>query len=477
MNFQDLLTKIRSIDESDNTSTSPTDTMLTGSQAIGGDPTDDFIKDVSATECGGMMTQMSPQKQQDNVTMNVSMNGSGTGGIRDLMSILKNIEQSDNKDIDVVVGGEMDTMPTEEFANEPNVQTAPVSAVTPTGNDLASKGGEAPKVNGGGNPMREALVQKLSAHYQSIKEAQGPAMPDQPINRITQNVKPQANRPGLAPGGDPKLYDIQVWLNNERGYNLKTDGLNGPATKQAYDKSMNFHTTSQNLDNPRTASVAQAIGGAIGGGIDWIETAWRNLKQGFNNSSPAAPPQMPKEGIEEGGITLRTNADGNLEPDPNGHTIEKQMALNQQVQAQQGAAVGTTASAEPAGEKDLGNGFVLTSIEAFGSTRPAVLDTQSNTYFILNKTETGSAIARTPAPYLTIKDGQTGASMGGPMTNAAMKKAGLIKEAKEDKFDALKHVKNPTKGEKEAAKDVKRSSYKDRADMLKSAEADGRLKD
>ena len=44
------------------------------------------------------------------------------------------------------------------------------------------------------------------------------------------------------------------------------------------------------------------------------------------------------------------------------------------------------------------------------------------------------------------------------------------------KFDALKHVKNPTKGEKEAAKDVKRGSYADRAAMLKSAEADGRLK-
>lgn len=45
-----------------------------------------------------------------------------------------------------------------------------------------------------------------------------------------------------------------------------------------------------------------------------------------------------------------------------------------------------------------------------------------------------------------------------------------------DKFDPLKHVKNPTKGEKDAAKDVKRGSYADRAAMLKSAEADGRLK-
>ena len=52
-----------------------------------------------------------------------------------------------------------------------------------------------------------------------------------------------------------------------------------------------------------------------------------------------------------------------------------------------------------------------------------------------------------------------------------------LAEAKSEKFDALKHVKNPTKGEKDAAKDVKRGNYGDRAAMLKSAEADGRLKD
>ena len=52
-----------------------------------------------------------------------------------------------------------------------------------------------------------------------------------------------------------------------------------------------------------------------------------------------------------------------------------------------------------------------------------------------------------------------------------------LSEAKGEKFDPLKHVKNPTKGEKDAAKDVKRGSYADRAAILKSAEADDRLKD
>ena len=79
-------------------------------------------------------------------------------------------------------------------------------------------------------------------------------------------------------------------------------------------------------------------------------------------------------------------------------------------------------------QQDLGNGFVLTSIDALGDTRKAVLDTRSNTHYILNKNDNGFAIARTPAPYLSIKDGKTGGSMGGPEIKAAMIKAGLINE-------------------------------------------------
>lgn len=73
MNFYDLSAKLRAIDES------------------------------SVTECGDMMpTPMiahAPQ-QSDSVTMNVSMNGSGPGGIKDLMDILRNIEQAAEHDHD-----------------------------------------------------------------------------------------------------------------------------------------------------------------------------------------------------------------------------------------------------------------------------------------------------------------------------------------------------------------------------------------
>ncbi len=78
---------------------------------------------------------------------------------------------------------------------------------------------------------------------------------------------------------------------------------------------------------------------------------------------------------------------------------------------------------------------------------------------------------------------------------AAAKKAGKLKEgtcsvckkkpcecstneSRQEKT-TMKHVKNPTAGEKKAAKDIKPgiAGYKDRVDMLKSAEKDGRLKE
>lgn len=52
-------------------------------------------------------------------------------------------------------------------------------------------------------------------------------------------------------------------------------------------------------------------------------------------------------------------------------------------------------------------------------------------------------------------------------------------EASHQAATTMKHVKNPTAGEKKAAKDIKPGvkGYKDRVDMLKSAEKDGRLKE
>jgi len=59
-----------------------------------------------------------------------------------------------------------------------------------------------------------------------------------------------------------------------------------------------------------------------------------------------------------------------------------------------------------------------------------------------------------------------------------LKECGSMYETSHQEKTTMKHVKNPTAGEKKAAKDIKPgiAGYKDRAAMLKSAEKDGRLK-
>lgn len=217
MNFQDLLAKMKSIDESNDLPTpditsaptsqgpsapdgaTPPEGADTASMtAECGDDmekpagvatstasqADTLLGEKGVEECGlpGMMGMpsgmMGTSKQQDNVTMNVSMNGSGAGGIRDLMDILRNLDGeqsgSDASIDDVVLGVEEDGADGNftSATNEPNPTMYDLDAVLPTGDDMHSKGREAPKVNGGGNPLAETLMARLSAHYQSIKERQ-----------------------------------------------------------------------------------------------------------------------------------------------------------------------------------------------------------------------------------------------------------------------------------------------------------------
>ena len=149
----------------------------------------------SLEECGdmpmpnGMMGMRNPE-QQDSISANISMNASGTGGIRDLMSILRNIENgddahgSDEHDMAIAIGGmdkpepllgmdEAESGGFDQATTAPDPQTAPTAAAFPTGNDMHSKGGnERPKVNGGGNPYAmaaESLIPRLSSLYQEVK--------------------------------------------------------------------------------------------------------------------------------------------------------------------------------------------------------------------------------------------------------------------------------------------------------------------
>lgn len=212
MNFLDLYKKMQQLDESVQPDT------LSECGGMG--------------ECGDMPMSHEPSKQQDSVNMNVSMNASGAGGIRDLMNILKNIDSitsqgSNEPDHDSVIidqpseepsevdfADEMETeddtgvqpvdtsapampsMPVEEepeFSNEPDPKSLAIAAVSAIGDDLFSKGKEAPKQAGGGNPWNvneSAIAAKLAKHYNEVK--------NRPVSEAQYNDR---NMPGY---GDPE---------------------------------------------------------------------------------------------------------------------------------------------------------------------------------------------------------------------------------------------------------------------------------
>lgn len=135
---------------------------------------------------GAMPSPMS--KQQDNVSMNLSMNGSGSGGIRDLMNILRNIEKGaddhshgDMPGLGGMLGGDDDgpkisimkkePVLGDEYANSPDELVAPMGAAVPGGDDLHKPKGSYPKAAGGDNPMAlEQLKSRLSSLYEKYKQ-------------------------------------------------------------------------------------------------------------------------------------------------------------------------------------------------------------------------------------------------------------------------------------------------------------------
>lgn len=185
MNFEDLIKKISTLDTPADAE-APVAVEVVAEDAV--DPVVQLRRDLGLDlfteskieECGEMPLLgdgmgMEAPKQQDNVSMNISLNGSGAGGIKDLMNILKGIEDGGDDAVAVSIdGGDMGDLENafdEEYANAPQEQTAPVDAVLPTGDDLHGQGAEAPKVNGGGNPMQETLMTQLSRLYTEIKES------------------------------------------------------------------------------------------------------------------------------------------------------------------------------------------------------------------------------------------------------------------------------------------------------------------
>lgn len=181
MNFQELIGKIAEIDkpiqqlkEERVATLVKSDMDLNAFKKLSG------LKEDQVDECGMSPMGGMPPKDEP-VTMNVTMNARGGESIRDLLDILTGkVTGGDDsvegpKGVIVAPGGMGDVDIDEKYANEPEAEVKPMTDVIPTGDDLASKGKEAPKVNGGGNPFavnefdESAFKQQLRNLYQEVK--------------------------------------------------------------------------------------------------------------------------------------------------------------------------------------------------------------------------------------------------------------------------------------------------------------------
>ena len=109
------------------------------------------------------------------------MNGSGAGGIKDLINIIKNIEGGssghDDGHDDVLVGMD-ETQPDGGFGstdNDKDTTTLDINAITGSGNDLHGNQGDHNDDRYAGfapvaNPVGESLVNRLAQMYNEIKE-------------------------------------------------------------------------------------------------------------------------------------------------------------------------------------------------------------------------------------------------------------------------------------------------------------------
>lgn len=168
MNFHELLNKMSELDRS-------VQEVSDADVEEGCGLTPSSMSDMPSSMMG---MRSSTPPQPDSINANVSLNASGKGGIKDLMDILRNIENGSSDempgfgDADVVIKKMSPMGLGDDFDNAPDEMYQGIDAVTQTGSDLHSKGIEKPAVAGGGNPMAvESLKERLQAHYNRIKEA------------------------------------------------------------------------------------------------------------------------------------------------------------------------------------------------------------------------------------------------------------------------------------------------------------------
>lgn len=140
------------------------------------------------TQCGMGECGMTPlatvdqgtAQQPNSINMNVNMSAAGSGGIKDLINILRNIEkdvESDDSSIKLFGRDDPESKTIvigDEYANSENSQTFPHSSViNPPSNDMHkpsnSRYNKTMASVSGNNPMTESLINRLSDLYFAVK--------------------------------------------------------------------------------------------------------------------------------------------------------------------------------------------------------------------------------------------------------------------------------------------------------------------
>jgi hypothetical protein len=192
MNFQNLISKIGALDTPVTQLKEQAEFKFSNDMDLNAVKKLSGLSESEVAECGmGPMGSMGGMSSPPPVTMNVSINASGTENIRDLMDLLKGADGGEDGAVSgpmgmISVGGDNDRRMDRaagdleievdeivDHANSPDEQYGTVADVTAKGNDLNSKGGnEAEKVNGGGNPydqVAEGLMAQLQNLYTEVK--------------------------------------------------------------------------------------------------------------------------------------------------------------------------------------------------------------------------------------------------------------------------------------------------------------------
>ncbi len=168
-------------------------------ESVEHDEEDDEDEEETVKECGGAMTSMPMQSdQQDSVSMTINMSGSGKGGIHDILDVIRNLEKGKdgglgslggrdnslpvgdkelNKDATMIIGtsdghddmdsGMDDEHHDESFGNEPGVKYAALKHIMPSGDDMHKSKDMYSRAQPGDNPM--AIKEKLESLYKFVK--------------------------------------------------------------------------------------------------------------------------------------------------------------------------------------------------------------------------------------------------------------------------------------------------------------------